>query len=192
MQNNKVVIPIVVGIIIVIIGIIATSYQENDKTKLEDTLDKELISNEEITPEIQEKLDEIKQTNLENEYSPKPREWITSGPFQIDRSEYVLGEKVLMRIGGLNFEEEGLIVFLKPLNITHNSVYLSIPFDGGDKSAFNYYFQPKLAKMEGICTVDDLIGDWKVVFVNTNYSDLEFKVTEQILPGDEKNYEPIC
>ena len=27
---------------------------------------------------------------------------ITSGPFQIDRSEYALGEKIFLRIGGLN------------------------------------------------------------------------------------------
>ena len=38
-------------------------------------------------------IDEIEKINLENEYSPKPREWITSGPFQIDRIKYVLGEK---------------------------------------------------------------------------------------------------
>ena len=86
-------IPIIIGVIIVVIGIIATSNQESNVIEVEDTIDEEFTPNQEITPEIQEKLHEIEKTNLENEYSPKDREWITSGPFQIDRSEYILGEK---------------------------------------------------------------------------------------------------
>ena len=57
----------------------------------------------------------LRKINLENEYSPKPREWITSGPFQIDRSEYVLGEKIFVRIGGLSYDEKGQITFLRPV-----------------------------------------------------------------------------
>ncbi len=49
--------------------------------------------------EIKELLDKIKSDKLENEkldnpYILKEREWITSGPFKIDRSEYPLGEKI--------------------------------------------------------------------------------------------------
>ncbi len=160
--------------------------------EVEDILDKELRPNEEITPQVQEKLDEIEKINLENEYSPKDREWITSGPFQIDRSEYVLGEKIFLRIGGLSFDEKGEAVFLRPLNSTHYSVYLNVPFDGSDKSAFNYYLQPQLTKARGFCTVNDFIGDWRVVFRGTDYPNLEFKITEDILPGDEEDFEPVC
>ena len=147
---------------------------------------------QEITLEIQEKLDEIEKNNLENDYKPKDREWITSGPFQIDRSEYILGEKIFLRIGGLQYDDLGQVVFLMPSNGTHYTVYMSIPFDGADKSGFNYYLEPDLSKAEGICTIDDLIGTWKVVFRGTNYPDLEFRVTDQILPGDEPDYEPVC
>ena len=146
----------------------------------------------EITPEIQERLDEIEKQNLENEYTPKEREWITSGPFQIDRSEYILGEKIFLRIGGMQFDEKGQVVFLMPSNGTHYTVYKSIPFDGADKSAFNYYLEPDLSKAKGICSVDDLVGTWKVVFRGTNYHDLEFRITEEIIPGDEPDYEPVC
>jgi len=190
--NSKIVIPIVVGIIIVIVGIIAIINQESTTMEVEDILDKELRPNEEITPQVQEKLDEIEKINLENEYSPKDREWITSGPFQIDRSEYVLGEKIFLRIGGLSFDEKGEAAFLRPLNSTHYSVYLTVPFDGSDKSAFNYYLQPQLTKLRGFCTVDDFIGDWRVVFRGTDYPNLEFKITEDILPGDEEDFEPVC
>ena len=110
----------------------------------------ELTIDEEITPEIQEKLDENKKINLENEYSPKDREWITSGPFQLDRSEYLLGEKIFLRVGGLTLDEKGQVVFLRPLNNTHYSVYFTIPFDGSERSGFNYYLQPQLSKTKGL------------------------------------------
>ncbi|KKL81753.1 hypothetical protein LCGC14_1991580, partial [marine sediment metagenome] len=55
-----------------------------------------------------------------------PRVWQTSGPFQIDREQYVLGELVLMRIGNLETNEKGQIVFLQPSNGTHQTVYITI------------------------------------------------------------------
>ncbi len=85
-KNINVAISIVAGIIIVIVGVIALTNQESDIMEVEDALDKELRPNDEITPEIQEKLDEVEKINLENEYTPKLREWITSCTFQIDRS----------------------------------------------------------------------------------------------------------
>jgi len=190
--NGKIVIPIVVGIIIITVGIMAITNQGSTTMKVEDVLDKEIIPNEDVTPEVQEKIDKIEKVNLENEYSPKEREWITSGPFQIDRSEYVLGEKIFLRMGGLSHDEKGQIAFLRPLNSTHYSVYLTIPFDGSDKSAFNYYLQPQLSKIRGFCSADDFIGNWRVVFRGTDYPNLEFKITKDILPGDEENYKPVC
>ncbi|QLH05269.1 hypothetical protein C5F49_08010 [Nitrosopumilus oxyclinae] len=191
-MNNKIVIPIAIGIIIVIGGIIVITNQESDTIKIEDTLNKELQLNEDITPEVEEKLNEIEKINLENEYSPKEREWITSGPFQIDRSEYVLGEKIFLRIGGLEYDDKGQVAFLRPLNNTHYSVFITIPFDGANKPAFNYYVEPQLSKTKGYCTVDDFVGNWRVVFRGTDYPNLEFKITEQILPGNESDFKPIC
>jgi hypothetical protein len=191
-MNNKIVIPVIAGIIIVIVGIGTMMNQESDKMEVEDALDKELKPTEETTPEIQEKIDDIEKINLENEYSPKEREWIISGPFQIDRSEYVLGEKIFLRIGGLGIEEKGQISFLRPLNNTHYSVYWTIPFDGAERPAFNYYLEPQLSKSKGYCSVDDFVGDWRVVFRGTDYPNLEFKITEKILPGEEDSYESVC
>ena len=159
--------------------------------EVEDVLDKELVPNEN-TVEIQEKLDEIEKINLENEYSPKEREWITSGPFQIDRSEYVLGEKIFLRTGGLAYDEKGQIAFLRPLNSSYYSVYWTIPFDGAERPAFNYYLSPQLSKAKGYCTAESFIGDWVVVFRGTDYPNIEFKITEDILPGDEESFQPVC
>ena len=192
MKNINIAIPIVVGIIIVIVGVIALTNQESNVIEVEDAFDRELKPNEENTPEIQDKLDEIENINLENEYTPKPREWLTSGPFQIDRSEYILGEKIFVRVDGLSSEEKGQIAFLRPLNDTHRSVYLTISFDGTERNSFNQYFQPQLSKNNGFCTVDDFVGEWRVVFRGTEYANLTFKITEDILPGDESSYEPVC
>jgi hypothetical protein len=190
--KNKVVIPIIIGAIIVMIGIISITNQESNQMEVEDTLNRELVPEEETSPEIQEKLDEIEKINLEKEYSPKDREWITSGPFQIDRSEYILGEKIFLVIGGIEQDEKGQIVFLRPLNDTHQKVYQTIPFDGSKKNIFNYYIEPDLSKINGVCSIDDIVGDWTVVFRGTNYENLKFKVINEILPGDEEHYKSVC
>ncbi|KFM20133.1 hypothetical protein AAA799P11_00204 [Marine Group I thaumarchaeote SCGC AAA799-P11] len=189
-MNKIVVIPIIV--IITIIAIAAISFEESDVMEVEDVMDKELRPTEEVSPEIQDKLEDIERTNLENKYTPKPREWITSGPFQIDRSEYVLGEKIFLVIGGLNNDEKGQIAFLRPLNSTHYSVYVTIPFDGTKKSAFNYYVEPGLSKANEICSIEDIVGEWTIVFRGTDYPNLKFSITDEILPGVEEEYKTVC
>ena len=122
-----------------------------------------------------------------------PRVWQTSGPFEIDRLQYVLGELVLMRIGDLQPNEKGQIAFLRPLNETHYDVYITIPFDGSQKITFNQYFKPSLSRGLGICSKDDLMGQWRVVFQGTNYENLNFEIIDKIIPGEEVNYEGnIC
>jgi len=178
--------------IVAVLGLVFVLNQESGTMEIETTSGRELVPDEDITPEVQAKLDEIEKTNLENEYSPKEREWITSGPFQIDRSEYVVGEKIFLVIGGLEYEEKGQVAFLRPLNDTHNSVYLTVPFDGTEKNAFNYYIQPQLSKTRGLCTTDDIVGSWTVVFRGTDYKNLKFEITDKVIPGDEDNYQPVC
>jgi hypothetical protein len=193
MKNEKTIIAIGIVSIVSVLGIIFASSQESQTMEVEDTLDREVSTDEETSPEIQAKLDEIQKINLENEYSPKEREWITSGPFQIDRSEYAIGEKIFLVIGGLMPEEKGQVAFLRPLNDTHYSVYQTVPFDGENKNSFNYYIQPQISKTRGLCSVDDIAGIWKVVFRGTDYKNLEFAISEKIIvPGDENKYQPVC
>ncbi|MDH3780322.1 MAG: hypothetical protein OES15_05640 [Nitrosopumilus sp.] len=184
----------IIGVIAIaiVLGVIFAFYQDSGTMEIETALDRELIPDEDIDPEVQAKLDEIEKINLENEYSPKEREWITSGPFQIDRSKYVIGEKIFLVIGGLEYEEKGQVTFLRPLNDTYNSVYLTVPFDGAKKNAFNYYIQPQLSKTRGLCTIDDIVGSWTVVFRGTDYKNLKFEITDKIIPGDEDSYQPVC
>ena len=177
-----------VGILVIILSIVLISSPKSNVI-VEDTSDKEVKSDTEI-PEIQEKLNEIEKINLENEYSPKQREWQTSGPFQIDRSQYTIGEKIFIIIGGLDINEKGQIAVMRPLNDTHYSVYMTIPFDGAAKREFNYYLEPQISKNREICSVDDIIGKWVLVFRGTDYPNLNFEITKDVVPST--NIKPVC
>ena len=181
-------IPIAIAIIAGIIAITMMPEGGSNDMEVEDTLDREI--NPEETLEVEEKLDEIEKIADENTYEILPREWQTSGPFQIDRSEYAIGEKIFIRIGGLDFQEKGQIAVMRPLNDTHYSVYLRIPFDETKKSGFNSYLEPQLSKTRGLCSVDDIIGRWSLVFRGTDYPNLYFEITDRIVPGT--NVETVC
>ena len=186
MNNLKIVIPVFVVITIIVI---IFNFTQNEIVD-------EQIPELESSSEIEGLLDKIKSDKLENEklekpYMPKEREWITSGPFKIDRSEYLLGEKIFVTIDTLNVNEKGKVMFLRPINSTHYSPYHTMPFDGSGQRN-NYYFTPDLEIMEGICSANELIGNWKVIFPGTEYLGLEFKVTKEIVTGYEKRYESVC
>ena len=194
MKKNAMVGIIIGGIaIMVIVGIALTFNQESKTLETDDIFDGKPIKSGESSSEMQTKWDEIEKIKLEEYYLEKEREWITSGPFQIDRSEYDLGEKIFLVIEGLKIEEKGQIAFLRQLNDTHYSVYQTIPFDGEKKEAFNYYMQPKLSIAKGLCSVDDIIGNWAVVFKGTDHKSITFEITDKIIPNNNENYQkPVC
>ena len=179
------------GIVIlaIILVLIIIPYEKSDVVKIDFfTSDKEIQPVE--TSEIHERLDEIQKISNESDFKSLPREWIASGPFQIDRSEYAIGEKIFIRIDGLELDTKGQIALMRPLNVTHYSVYITIPFDGAKKVGFNFYVEPGMSKVRGICSVDDIMGKWSLVFRGTNYPNLYFNITERIVPGT--NTETVC
>ena len=186
MNNLKIVIPIFVAITIVVIIFNLT---QNEMIE-------EQVAELENPSEIENMLDKIREDKLDNDnsdnpYIPKEREWIQSGPFKIDRSEYILGEKIFINVEELDKTTKGQMVFYKQINNTHSFTYEKIPFDGS-KPQQNYYLGMNLAEFRDICTVDKLIGNWQIKFSGTNYENLEFKITKQIVPGVEERFEPVC
>ena len=188
MNNLKIVIPIFVAVTIIVIIFNLTQNE----------IIEEQIEELENTPEIQNMLEKIKKDKLENDSSNNPymaieREWIQSGPFQIDRSEYVLGEKAFVNIVNLNENDKGTMIFTKIINSTHNLEYKKIRFDGS-KPQQNFYLAFNLVEQRGICTVDQLIGDWELRFVGVDgkFNSLEFKIKNQLIPGTEKQFAPVC
>ena len=172
-----------IQILLIVIGIVTVSLLGYYTLQADQT---ETITEEEII-EIEKQIDETT-----GDFSPTSREWLTSGPFQIDKSQYLLGENIFVRITNLAQNEKGQIAFLRPMNETHYSVYITIPFDGAKKNSFNQYFTPDLSRALKICTVDDLIGTWKIVFQKTNYENISFEILNKTLPGEEDYYISVC
>ncbi len=123
-------------------------------------------------------------------YTVPPRDWQVSGPFEIDRTQYALGENIFLRVGALAPDENGQAAFLRPTNETHYTVYFTIPFDGS-KPSFNQFFHPQVSKAKGICSKDEILGNWTVVFQNTNYPNLKFEIIDLIVTGDETEYNKV-
>ncbi|PBO84739.1 MAG: hypothetical protein COA77_07820 [Thaumarchaeota archaeon] len=190
MKNIKIIgIVSVIGIIGLILGIIFTVNFESDSAEVENALDREVKPYE--TPQVQEKYEELQIDNNSN-YKIRDREWRASGPFQIDRSEYAIGEKIFIRMGGLQIGEKGDIAVMRPLNDTHTKFYLSIPFDETKNPTFNQYFEPAISKNRGICSVDDLDGTWFLVFRGTEYLNLEFKINKELGVVGGTDTETVC
>jgi len=187
MSSLKIVIPIFVAIAIVVVIFNLTQNEiteEQTPTQFKETNE---IGN--MLEKIKE--DKIINDNSENPYFPKEREWIESGPFQIDRSEYLLGEKVFVNIINLPKNVKGEMIFSKIVNSTHSYEYKKMPFDGS-KPQQNFYLGFTLNPARGVCTIDTFIGNWELIFAGTGFESLKFKITNQIIPGMEKHYEPVC
>jgi len=117
---------------------------------------------------------------------------VVSGPFQINKLQYMLGENIFFRAVGIDPNEKGQIAFLRPKNATHYIVHQSIPFDGSKKSDFNQYFKPSLAALIDICSSDDLVGTWVIVFRGVPYENISFEIINKTLLGEEDAMVPVC
>ncbi len=115
--------------------------------------------------------------------------WNRSGPFAINKLEYKLGENIFVVGEGLEPNDVGTMVFVMPNQTTK---YISIPFDGSDKTDFNQYFKPAISKARKICSVDDLVGEWTVVLSGTNYKPIIFEFLNETLSGDEALFQRVC
>ncbi|MGH9999116.1 MAG: hypothetical protein ACRD90_04565 [Nitrosopumilaceae archaeon] len=107
------------------------------------------------------------------------QQWIVSGPFAINKSQYKLGENVFMTVNGLLPNEVGNIWIISPQNKT----FTVIPFNGTSKDHFNYYFKPDVGKASRITMTEELVGEWLVAFEGVRYQPLGFEIINETLPG---------
>ncbi|CAE6487147.1 hypothetical protein [Candidatus Nitrosotenuis uzonensis] len=115
--------------------------------------------------------------------------WYRSGPFAIDKKEYKIGENIFIAVEGLRPYDKGNMVFVMPNGTTK---YITIPFNGEEKSGFNQYFKPAISKFRKICSTNDLVGDWTVVFQGTNYKELHFTMLNETLDSSAPHFERVC
>ena len=193
-------------IAIVIVSIIISSFiiienstkiQEVENKIVEDFTEQQISNFEsnfatnqnELNNLVQEKYNHMELNK--NEYTPSERIWQSSGPFKIDRDEYLLGEKIFLIAEGIKVYEKGEIILYRSLNSTHWIIWDKYPFDGSFKSSFNIYFEPKLSDTRNICEKNDLIGEWIMEFSNVSYSEIYFSIKDKILPGEEDSFEKV-
>ena len=72
--------------------------------------------------------------------------------------------------------------------IRDRTKYLTLPFDGDEKSSFKHYFRPSLSNAITLCDKEDLIGKWSTFFGNMPEEKLYFNVLDEILPHSEEYY----
>ena len=186
-MNNKIIILISIVITISIVAFTTTLIEiieEESKSYIEES---DQIAS--VLQKIEE--DKIKNDNSDNPYVPKEREWISSGPFLIDRSEYVLGEKIFVNVQNLPENIKGEMIFVKYFNSTHHQPYKTIGFDGS-KPHSNFYLGVYPSLSRGFCTSDSLVGEWELILSGTIFESLKFKILDKIIPGLEEQFEAVC
>ena len=147
--------------------------------------------------------------NSEQEIIEEGVPWrAASGPFQIEKYEYYLGEKIFFNAINIPAAANGEIIFFRsasdginkypkefegvsPELISKKIKYLSIEFDGESKQNFNKFFEPRMNEWKKICSASDLVGEWRIIFTGTQYEHLDFTILNQTMPGDTRNFEPI-
>ena len=116
------------------------------------------------------------------------RDWVSSGPFSIDKQQYLLGENIFLITTALQPNEKGEIQFVRPSGDT----YKTIPFDGQMRADFKQYFTPFPSAALKVCSSDDLVGNWFVKFEGTNYEPIEFEIKNEYLKGEERKFIDDC
>ena len=131
-----------------------------------------------------------------------------SGPFQIEKYEYYLGEKIFINAVNIPVDEKGEIIFFRPapdgINkypkeyegistelISTKVKYIAIPFDGKEKQNFNNYFEPRFNEWKGVCSTDDIAGEWVMTFSGTQYEPIHFIILSEAMPGDTRTFESL-
>ena len=131
-----------------------------------------------------------------------------SGPFQIEKYEYYLGEKIFFNAIDIPIDQKGEIIFFRPapdgINkypkefegisselISKKIKYIGIKFDGENKQNFNKYFEPRFNEWKKICSTSDLVGEWIMIFPGTQYEPIHFTILNYTMPGDQRNFEPL-
>jgi len=147
--------------------------------------------------------------NSNQEIVEEEIQWRSSGPFSIEKYEYNLGEKIFLNVVDIPKDVKGNVIVFRPTTTPNlekiNNLegvpkeaveakveYVTIEFDGSAKDNFNRYFEPKLYEFKNICSRDDLIGEWAMVFQGTEYEPINFKVLNETSSWDKRTFDPVC
>jgi len=112
---------------------------------------------------------------------------IASGPFSINKEKYRLGDYVFMVVEGLQPSDGGKMIIYDPKGGTFSTVQ----FNGTLKTEWNYAFKPDTVATEKLCTPQDLLGNWTIVFNGTSYKPIVFQVINEWVEGAQSDIKAI-
>ena len=115
-------------------------------------------------------------------------EWLTSGPFSVQKYQHRLGENVFIVAYGIAPNEKGTIRVYTPKNIE----YMSYQFDGSMKSSFNTYFKPDTFTRKDRCSPEDFVGVWTMKFEGVSYPPIQFEFINEYVEGAEADIIDLC
>ena len=104
---------------------------------------------------------------------------------QINKDKYLIGENVYVVVTDIPKNLKTQLLFYTP----SGKQFYEIPIDGEKVSGFKQYFKPQLLKNRNLCDVNELVGQWTMLFENNPSEKLYFEFTGEYLPGNEKYYE---
>ena len=169
-MEKKVVVSIIVGIVIVV-GFIG--YQMN-----------ETMWNRTSTEDYYEQDCEVGCDVKHIVYPENPQ---TLYGLKINKDKYLLGENIYVTVTDIPMGLKTQVLFFTP----SGKQFYEIPIDGDRSSGFKQYFKPQLLQNRNLCDVNDLIGQWTVMFENNPSDKLYFEVPGEYLPEQERHYDPI-
>lgn len=123
----------------------------------------------------------------EQKQSEQQNQWISSGPFSINKNKYKLGENIFMSVRGLKPVEAGQIMIVDP----KGGVYSTIPFNGTMKSDFNQFFKPNTQRSLSLCTPEDLVGNWSLIFQGVSYKSIPFEIVNEWIEGSQAEIKSV-
>ena len=134
------------------------------------------------TEEFYDDLDHSDDSNIKHVvHPPNPQ---TLRGVTITKDKYLLGENVFVSVQNIPPGLKDALLFYTP----EGKKYLTLDFDGNEKSSFKHYFRPSLLKSNDICNKEQLIGKWDVFFAGLSDERINFEVTSETLPGSEEYY----
>ena len=90
------------------------------------------------------------------------------GPLQINKDKYLIGENVYVVVTDIPKNLKTQLLFYTP----SGKQFYEIPIDGEKVSGFKQYFKPQLLKNRNLCDVNELVGQWTMLFENNPSEDV--------------------
>jgi len=125
---------------------------------------------------------------LDDVFIKKQHEIIWSGVVGVTKYQHRLGDDVFLVIRNLQPNEKDTLHIFTPKGVEYKTIF----YDGAFKSNFNQYFYPDTNANLNICTPEDLVGIWKIVFEEGSYDTLEFEMTNKWVGGAEASITVVC